>query len=211
MLPDHRAARDSWDRWEFQRLQSMHSNLSDKDRILYIGAEEGDLAALCSSWGADVILIEPNNRVWPNIKAIWEANNLKTPLSFAGFAGKEDKGGEIIRGFPEWANGELIGDHAFKTLWEYPELPVITIDTINEKYPLTAITLDVEGAEWEVLRGGEKTMHTTKPKIWLSGHPEFQFAQYNLYLNDLRGWLMHEFGYKETLLDYQHEVHLLYE
>ena len=49
-----------------------------------------------------------------------------------------------------------------------------------------------------------------KPKIWLSGHPEFMLQQWDESLYNLRQWIK-GFGYKETLIDYQHEVHLFYE
>jgi len=208
-LPEHRASRDVWDTWEFERLQSMHSHLSSKDRLIYVGAEEGDLAALCALWGAGLVLIEPNDKVWPNIRAIWEANNLKTPEMFVGFASDVSSEDSVtVLQFPACAYGEIIGNHGFKTIREYPEIPTIRIDDIKGK--ITAITIDVEGSEWLVLKGAEETLKKQKPKIWLSGHPEFMYAQYGSYLGDLRNWIK-DFGYKETLLDYQHEVHLFYE
>jgi hypothetical protein len=61
-----------------------------------------------------------------------------------------------------------------------------------------------------VLEGAERVLREHKPKIWLSGHPEFMLQQWNESLYSLRHWIK-EFGYKETLLDYEHEVHLFYE
>jgi hypothetical protein len=49
-----------------------------------------------------------------------------------------------------------------------------------------------------------------KPKIWLSGHPEFMLQQWNESLYNLRQWIK-RLGYTEIILDYQHEVHLYYE
>jgi hypothetical protein len=70
--------------------------------------------------------------------------------------------------------------------------------------------LDVEGSEWRVLEGAERALREHKPKIWLSGHPEFMLQQWNESLYNLRQWIK-GLGYQETLLDYQHEVHLFYE
>ena len=208
-LLEHRASRDVWDTWEFERLQSMHSHLSSKDRLIYVGAEEGDLAALCALWGADLVLIEPNDKVWPNIRAIWEANNLKTPEMFVGFASDVSSEDSVtVLQFPPCAYGEIIGNHGFKTLNEYPEIPTIKIDDIQG--PITAVSIDVEGAECKVIDGMVETMKTKRPKIWLSLHPEFMFSAYGIYANDLRNKIK-DFGYRETLLAYSHEVHLFYE
>ena len=56
----------------------------------------------------------------------------------------------------------------------------------------------------------QKVMKEFRPKIWLSGHPEFMMMYWKEYLYDLRQFIK-GIGYKETLIDYQHEVHLFYE
>jgi hypothetical protein len=76
--------------------------------------------------------------------------------------------------------------------------------------PPTAISLDVEGSEWRVLGGAEKVMREFRPKIWLSGHPEFMMMYWEEYLYDLRQFIK-GIGYIEHLIDYQHEVHFYYE
>lgn len=217
-IPKHRADRPEWytdTGWERERLDSIHSKLTQGDIVYYVGAEEGEMAALCQIWGAEVILFEPNNLVWPNIKSIWEANNLDAPLAiFNGFAANKDyKVAEnFMRIWPQSANGEVIGNHGFKELADPGDIAQVKIDTIVNIYGTipTAISLDVEGSEWEVLRGAEQTLNKYKPKIWLSGHPEFLYIHFGEYLGDLRAWIKN-IGYKETLLDYQHEVHFYYE
>lgn len=214
ILPDYRADRPEWssdEGWEKARIQSMHDNLSKKDVLLYIGAEEGDIAALCAKWVGEIILFEPNKRVFPNFKAIWYANDLVPPFWFAGFAANETTpGARLTAGFSS-ITGEPIKDHGFSELHVEKDIPKIKIDDINfQNTPPTAITLDVEGSEFEVLKGAEKTLREHHPKIWLSLHPEFLFNYWGVYSHDLRGWIK-DLGYKETLLDYQHEVHLFYE
>jgi len=76
--------------------------------------------------------------------------------------------------------------------------------------PPTTLVMDVEGSEFEVLKGAEQTLRTDKPKIYLSLHPEFIFDQWGVYSREVRDWII-KLGYKETLIDYQHEVHLYYE
>lgn len=221
LLPKHRAERPDWyseKGWERARLDSMHKHLGKGDKMCYVGAEEGEMPALCQMWGAEVYMIEPNPKVWPNIRAIWEANKLKMPLgSFIGFASNEtnfypenlDFDNMYKSGWPIPSYGEVIGDHGFRVLNEQADAtPQIKIDDIGINF--TAISLDVEGSEWRVLEGAVQTIKKYKPKIWLSGHKQFMLDQYDEKLGDLRRWIK-EFGYKETLLADEHETHLYYE
>lgn len=230
-LPEHRAARPEWTApggWEKARLDHMNKTVKPGDIVYYVGAEEGDMCALLQMWGAKVVMFEPNPLVWPNIKGIWDANKLERPLgALVGFAGTEartippydpnpdnpawsNRGDD---GWPECAYGEMIAEHGFKNLCEdNGTLPLYRIDsTASSSLGVPdIISLDVEGAEWEVLRGAEKTLREHHPTIYLSLHPEFMYEIYKEYSADLRHWLK-QMGYKETLLDYQHEVHLVYE
>lgn len=220
ILPEHRANRPEWyteQGWEKARLKSMSNNLSQGDTIYYVGGEEGEMVALCQIWGANTVVFEPNPKVWSHYPLIWKANNLKNPIAcIPGFASNENN--ELTRiyynEFPPESNSTIDAAHGFKELHtEGSSYGQVTIDACVYNYkitPPTAITIDVEGSEWAVLTGAEKVLKEYKPKIWLSGHPEFMIMYWNKYLWDLRYWLM-ELGYKETLLDYQHEVHLFYE
>lgn len=216
-LPAHRAARPEWyteTGWEKPRLAHMHATTRPGDRVLYIGAEEGEMCALLQMWGAQVFLVEPNEAVWPNIRAIWTANQLPDPAGvYVGFCGREPAENHLD-GYPEgvWpacADGPLIGDHGFKELRDPGTRPITSVDGIG--YTPDMISLDVEGAEWEVLQGAEFTIKAARPRIYLSLHPEFLFDQYGgKYSFEVRRWIIDQ-GYRETLLDYQHEVHLVYE
>ena len=220
VLAKHRAERPEWykpEGWEKLRLKSMHNNLGAGDVIYYVGAEEGEMAALCQMWGAEVVLFEPNPKVWSHFPITWSANNLQVPMiCVPGFA--SDKTNNLARiYYNEWppeVDNEIIAAHGFKELYlEGDSYGQITIDScVYDRgiKPPTAISLDVEGSEWRVLGGAERVLKEYKPKIWLSGHPEFMLQQWDESLYDLRQWIK-GFGYKETLLDYQHEVHLFYE
>lgn len=237
VLPDHRAKRPEWytkEGWEKKRLQSMYAQLLHgrvegyQEVVYYVGAEEGEMAALCQIWGAKMVLFEPNPKVWSTIKAIWEANNLEKPIAmFGAFASDETK--KAINpqanmelgedGFPRCASEEIIAAHGFKELdKEADSYDQITIDEVvfhTFISPPTAISLDVEGSEGKVLRGAERTLRKYKPRIWLSGHPEFLHDNFEggggfKYLRELRDWLKKDIGYQEEILDYDHEVHLFY-
>jgi len=220
VLPKHRADRPEWHSeagWEKLRLKSMHNNIGKGDVVYYVGAEEGEFPALCQMWGAEVVLFEPNPKVWSHLPLTWSANNLKLPMAcIPGFA--SNKINNLARVyFNQWppeVNNEIKAAHGFKELYlEGDTYGQITIDSCvyNHKIkPPTVISLDVEGSEWRVLEGAEKALREYKPKIWLSGHPEFMLQQWNESLYNLRQWIK-GLGYQETFLDYQHEVHLFYE
>jgi len=216
-IPDHRAARPDWytdEGWEKPRLQSMHQHIGKGDVIYYVGAEEGEMPALCAMWGADVLMFEPNPKVWSNTKAIWIANKLDTPHTFQGFCSNEtriiDPANALQFGFPACADDEIIAAHGFKELYlEAENYNQIKIDDVDY-LPPTVITFDCEGSDWEVMKGAEQTLKDHKPKIWASIHPEFMFYQWGQYSSDFRNWIK-GFGYNEHLLDYKHEVHFYYE
>ena len=219
-LPDHRAARPEWYEpkgWEKPRLRHMSENISSEDVMYYVGAEEGEFAALCQMWGAEVVVFEPNPKVWSHFPLLWSANNLDLPLAcIPGFA--SDKINNLSRiYYNEWppeVNDVIEAAHGFKELYlEGETYGQTTIDSCVYDHgikPPTAISLDVEGSEWRVLGGAEKVLREHKPKIWLSGHPEFMLQQWDESLYNLRQWIK-GLGYTETILDYQHEVHLYYE
>lgn len=218
IIPKHRAERPEWyttEGWEKARLIALCQVIHEQDNpvVYYVGAEEGEMPALCQMWGAEVFLFEPNPKVWANTKAIWKANKLKDPYTFEGFASNDTelRGADIVHGFPPSADDEIIAAHGFKELYlEAQNYPQVKIDHVAQRHtPPTIITMDVEGSEFEVLKGAEDTIRKHKPAIFLSLHPEFLFHQWGVYGSEVRGWIK-AFGYSEQLLDYKHEVHLLY-
>jgi FkbM family methyltransferase len=220
VLPKHRADRPEWHQphgWEKIRLKSMHERIGKGDVVYYVGSEQGEFPALCQMWGAEVVLFEPNPKVWSHLPLTWTSNNLELPMAcIPGFA--SNKINNLARVyFNQWppeVNNEIKAAHGFKELYlEGDTYGQITIDSCvydHKIKPPTVISLDVEGSEWRVLEGAEKALREHKPKIWLSGHPEFMLQQWNESLYNLRQWIK-GLGYQETLLDYQHEVHLFYE
>lgn len=212
-LPEHRAARPEWvTGWEVERINSMHEHLGQGGHTVYdIGAEEGDLPALWASWGNGVALFEPNDRVWPNPKAIFDANGLKPLATFSGFAADHD--GEAWRknlnvgGWPASAGGPLIGDHGFCNLCERPDIERVTIDSVGCVIdPPTAITIDVEGAELRVLIGAHGTLMQHRPLVWVSIHPQFMDDTHGDHPDDLHGY-MRSCGYRGEHLATDHEEH----
>lgn len=236
ILPAHRATRPEWATgWERERLDALHNAivgaaaetrtaLNRRPVVYDIGTEEGDMTGLYSLWGADVHAFEPNPLVWPNIRAIWQANDLR-PLAghFVGFAAADtDEHPADIEtviaapdrdGWPACAHGPVIGDHGFRTIAERSgDTPRIRIDDYVQAHPTSPpdiITMDVEGAEFEVLKGAETTLTAYRPIVFISVHPEFMFAQYGAYEGEMHRWLR-DLGYRGRHLAYDHEHHWEY-
>lgn len=219
LLPEHRAVRPEWvTGWEVERIASMHDHLGDGGLSVWdIGAEEGDLPALWASWGNDVALFEPNNRVWPNPRAIFEANGLTPLATFPGFAADHDGDRDIehlgtrdAQLWPTSSLGPLIGDHGFCNLCERPDIPRVKVDSVAEVIgPPDAVTIDVEGAELRVLSGAERVLREHRPYVWVSVHPQFMMDTHRDTPAQLDGY-MASLGYKRELLAVDHEHHVAY-
>lgn len=216
LLPEHRANRPEWaiknGGWEVERIESMLGDLKEGDTVFDIGTEEGDISALLAKKvgrSGEIVLVEPNPRVWPNIKAIWDANGLKNPLAcFVGFASSETRNYTKPDNsvWPQCAYGEIISDHGFKELWdEGRTLPQIKIDHLCQgTVTPDLITIDVEGAELEVLKGATELLKSSKPIVYVSVHPEFMKENYG-YESVFLFKFMWGLGYKHKLLDFDHE------
>lgn len=228
LLPEHRAARPQWKiehgGWERERLAAMHDRIKPGMVVFDCGAEEGDFPALYASWGAQVVLFEPNPYVVPNIKAIWDANQLPAPRGFfAGFAAastnltppnmepvfrEPDRGG-----WPACAYGPVIGDHGFRNVCERPhDTPQIAIDDYCTSYAVypDVLTMDVEGAELVVLTGARWVLEACRPLVFISVHPAFMWDMYGHTPDELHG-LMDDLGYVGTHLATDHEEHWMFE
>lgn len=219
ILPDHRADRPEWliqnGGWEAKRLGQMSVAIKPGHTVFYVGAEEGDMVALVGKWvgkTGTVVMFEPNEKVWPNIKLIWEANEVEANREhFAGFAAdtsSDDAYLHISRKWPDCAYGEVIGNHGFLNLSERPDVPRITLDDFGfAGTPPDVISIDTEGSELRVLKGARQMLQEHSPEVFVSVHDAFMHAMYDEYAADLFKY-MKDLGYEFTLLDYSHELHV---
>lgn len=223
-LPPHRAARPEWPTWERERLAAMHDAIEQGDVVYDIGAEEGDFAALFATWGARLVLVEPNPKAWPNIRWTWEANKLPAPLAWhVGLLGEHhviatdpDADDQDVDGWPACAYDELIGDHGFRHLGEHGGIgsSIITLDELVDAtgVPPDVVTMDVEGGELYVLRGGDATLSEHHPTVFVSIHPEFMDNLYGIGDGvEAVCDLMAGHGYTGTFLAHDHEHHWMFQ
>lgn len=233
MLPTHRAERAEWSMenggWEAPRLASMHDHLGPDSVIIDVGAEMGDLPCLYASWGAKVILIEPNPKVWTSIRMTFEANGLEDHVLawWVGFASDTNAmpnrcpiqrpyGTIANSGWPECSTLPLDTAAGFRHLSQETDVtPQITLDDLVAKVDVvpTALTIDCEGSELVVLRGARLLLSIHRPTVWVSIHTDRQWMDemYGGVNEDDVHALMAEFGYVPTVLGEDHELHVLYQ
>jgi FkbM family methyltransferase len=227
LLPEHRAHRPEWPWWEATRLAAMYHFIGDGDVVYDIGAEEGDFPALFAQWGADVFLVEPNPKVWPNMKVIFDANRIghKVRGGFVGFASDHNEEPTVegltieeaswwgkSHAWPECADGPVIGDHGFRHLaQEADATPQLTIDemVLRSHVVPTHVTMDIEGSELVALRGMQDTMTAHRPYVWVSVHKN---AMLDFWCQDPDAVyeLMEHYEYERVFLTYDHESHELF-
>lgn len=218
ILPEHRAFRSSWPWFEAARLSAMHHHLGPGETIYDVGAEEGDFSTLFASWGCDVVLVEPNPKAWPCIRASFEANGLEDHVVgwWAGLLGDAAVAVGVweawVAGWPASARDPVVPDHGYQDLsGNSGSTSTWTLDELVEytARPPTAITIDVEGGELFVLRGALETLRQHRPKVWVSVHPSFLRDLYGhdpVDIQDLMGGL----DYDATFLATDHEEHWMF-
>lgn len=238
LLPEHRAARPEWPWWEATRLAAEYhviTGMVDAGRrpvVWCVGAEEGDMPALYALWGAAVVLIEPNPKVWPNIRAIFEHNTLSdriraTAVALVGspdmvdmYPPESDVGPLPVSndfhadGWPRSAFGPVIGDHGFRHLMDgRATTPTTTIDDLvyTHQFPVPdVITMDIEGGEGHAIAGAFHVMTRIAPTWFVSVHPEFMDDMYG-HGPDIEVHMPFEMaGYTETFLTIDHEHHWMF-
>lgn len=215
-LPQHRHDALDWDNWEKERLAALYKNIDKNDILLDIGAEQGDLTCLFALWGAKVVAVEPNPLFWPTIRQIFHMNGIDRPWDFfAGFASNKDEWPTDLLESPfalKWHDGwpgcaymDIVQTNDFRNVLErHHDTPQTTLDSMA--FPANILNLDVEGAEWEVLKGAELMINAFKPLIFVSVHPDFMVNDYGYTKEDLLFW-MAGLGYKTELLAIDHEHH----
>lgn len=218
-LPSHRAIQymrpEGGGKWEAERLAAMHAVIKPTDTVYDIGAEQGDMSALIASWVPDgaVVLVEPNPLVWPCIQAIFEENGLREPVAtFTGFCASHE---ELAHpnpsaGWPQCANGVIDPAAGFAHLAEQRDIKRTTVDYLTRTAPPPdVITMDVEGAELQVLKGAAKTLAKRRPHVFVSVHPDFMAHHFGQCPQDVHD-LMASHGYTAELLAVDHEEHWHY-
>lgn len=212
-MPEHRAHRPGWAHWEEARLAYMHAVIRPGDVVWEIGAEQGDISVLYALWGADVVLIEPDAGFWPNIKAIFEANGVEERVTgtLHAYVDARNAGVEWVSPWPDATAGPLTGDRHPVELGDDDSVAHVTLDAMFALgFPRPqVVSVDIDGAEFQMLLGAERMLDEVRPIWFISVHPEHMRAQHGDTPDDVICH-MEKHGYDGEYLGFDHEQHWLY-
>lgn len=220
ILPDAIADWDAITGWERRRFASMEARLRPGMRLFDIGAEHGWISAILASFvGAEnMVLVEPSEDFWRNIRLIWEHNGLELPLACVQAlvgASCSDTTAPVVHGaWPACSSGEECPPGAYRYLHEpdhVAKTPVMSLDWFVGATGIVpdAITVDIEGAETEALLGARAVLREHHPLVWVSIHPDLMERDYGATPAFLHAFMAQQ-GYAEKHLGTDHEEHWLF-
>jgi len=156
-----------------ETLEFLYKQLSGMDSPVFldIGAGQGRYTLLATLIpDMKVFCWEPNPTVFGYLESNVRLNGLEsrvTPFN----CGLWKKSGRMTLHVPllPWRfRSATMGDHPHKHGWKSVEVLVERLDSFQVYFEkVSLIKLDVEGAEWMVLRGGRKTIKRWMPPIWM--------------------------------------------
>ncbi len=214
---EHRARAHNFETWEAEALRAICSVIKPGSVVFDVGAEEGEFSALYGliAGPENVHMFEPTPSVWPNIRAVWEANHSAPPGGmWPGFVGAAtDTRGppQDLRLWPACANGEVQRDSRFSVVIERPDIPCLPLDAAALFALPDVVVVDVEGAECRVVEGSERLMAGgcgKPPHFFVSVHPpEFlaRFGPTSTQEHLFRAFSRH--GYSARWISTDHESH----
>lgn len=213
-IPEHRANRPGWSYWEQERLSYLNAVIRPGDVVWEIGAEQGDVSVLYALWGARVVLVEPDPAFWPNIKRIFEANGVadKVVGAHCGFVGPVGNANDAFASDSVWplqADGPPTGDRAPVSLANNDLGQRTTLDLMFAMFPKPdVVSVDIDGAEYQMLLGADKLLAEVKPILFISVHPDHLWDQHKDTPDDV--WMHLELhGYQAERVGRDHEIHVI--
>jgi FkbM family methyltransferase len=211
---DHRARRHDFATWEECYIEVLVAHLRPGLVVFDVGAEEGEFTALAAGivGGPNVHIMEPATWIWPNIKAVWDANLADQPPGgcWAGFIADASTVLPSGFGWPMQTQGPIRTESEFCFLGERPDIPSLTIDDyarIRGIWP-DLIMMDVEGAEPKVFRGAAAAI-ARGCVVFASIHEAHLLARHGGSLEGIQA-LMGVHGYQGELLGIDHEQHWMW-
>lgn len=222
-VPDFIAEHEDFPHWEKDRLFSMEQNLKRGDVLFDVGSELGWQSAIYAKFvgAGNLCLFEPAAELWPTIREIWAANQLRVPkTTFCGLVSNRTMDenapatvheyywpdpafGEALKSYDNWA-----AIHSFLTTGQTSEISLDDFCELTGIIP-TAITMDIEGAEMRALQGASKILTENKPLVWVSIHPEVRLRKYGTSRNEILSFMVSH-GYSYQYLGVDHEEHYFF-
>jgi len=218
----HRAVMHNFAEHERATLERLASAVRPGMVVYDVGAEEGEFSAFAASMvgGEGVHLFEPVPAIWPNIRAVWEANGFAGPGGcWPGFLADRASGhsvSRVVRGWPRESEGPIRDVSGFAVVHQRPDLPSLSLDDYARLSGTTpdVIMMDVEGAEVLVIAGASEVLRTSRPLVFLSLHPTEFLAEYRLdgapCTQEMLWTMLDDAGYVAEHIETDHEAHWLF-
>lgn len=226
-LPPERARWDGWGGWELARFDSMGARLRRGDILFDVGAEQGDQSAAYAQMVGpeNMVLFEPCPAAWPNIRVTWEGNGYQAPrgacAALVGAAPSAPPHPDFdpnarSGAWPACSVGEPIDFRSYRYIHEHRvNTAVVTLDDWADENRVlpSAITVDVEGAELEVMRGACRILGIAGEHllVWISVHPDLMERDYGATPEMLHAYMADHGLRRQVHLATDHEQHWLYE
>lgn len=221
LVPDSVADWDAPSHWERERLASMRTHLRKGMVLFDVGVEHGWMNILYGQMVGpqNMVLIEPTPKMWQDIALTWRANfgDVDPFACWAGLVGAKRVAKRTLfeTGWPKWVDfhgPESPAGLDYRSLIEdRPEeqIEVTTIDVLAKAlgHKVDALSIDVEGAEFEVLKGARKVLANDRPLVWCSVHPDMMQRDYGVErVEEMFDWV-DALSYKRIYLGTDHEQH----
>jgi FkbM family methyltransferase len=213
--PDFVVDREERPNYEKDRFASMEANLRPGDLLFDVGAELGWQSAIFARFVGPkyMALFEPHEKLWPVIREIWALNCYDDPwATYCGFVG--DRGAAVPESSP-WPLSSLFMGMTNFNQWDSIHRDasgsVTSLDAFVEATGanVKALTIDVEGAEYKVLRGAFHLLRRQRPLAWVSVHPKERLAAFGATRPQIFD-LMRSLNYEWQYLGVDHEMHYFF-
>lgn len=216
ILPEPLASWDVWDYWERERTTSIARVMEGRPGWLVdVGVETGwlSVAHAHTVGAARMCLVEGSAEAWPLARTVWHANVAAAPgMTVHGLAGPDPSGSVqvTVGGWPDAATAPVVDKPSYEYLHGTHTAGVFRVDELDLDL-VGGVTVDVEGAELEVIAGTVGVLERDRPTVWISVHPDLMARDYGTSPDALFA-LLHAHGYdRGRLLATDHEQHWRFE
>ncbi len=158
-------------------LSIIKKNLSDESFFLDIGANIGQHALFAAACGAHVYAFEPIRRLYYQTLESINKNGLLNVSLFNIGLGSETSQVDIYASEINMGASSIINKSGRK---REETIHIKVLDDITSIIGIPRVDfmkIDVEGFEWEVLKGAEQTIRTHRPSILLEYSPDLYALQ----------------------------------
>lgn len=203
-------ATQNWETVEYASYRAFAEMLRPGDVVFDVGAHIGTYTLIAlDRIGAlgRVVAYEPNELTSAYLKQHLEWNGGVERTIVRELCCGQSPGSATFYFMPgraEGMNGLVPVDGFSKR-----QVAITTLDQEGATLELTptVIKIDVEGAEWEVLKGAEAVLAEFHPRLSLSLHPA-ALAKQDARPEEVLAWLQ-DHGYETTIIGQDHEIHVV--